>query len=169
VLAAKGAPEVGLAKHQEALAAWQALLGPTLGISALYTSLASLYHQCGQIEAGLQVLDEAFTLVHLHAERHHEPEMYRLRGELLLHPSIQDSVQAEACFQQALDCAARQHAKAWELRAALSLSQLWHEQGHHQAARRQLEPVYNWFTEGLTTPDLLEARALLDILRGLSA
>jgi predicted ATPase len=163
-LAAEGAPEAGLAKLQEALAIWQPR-GP-MGLSALYTNLASLYHQCGQIEAGLQVLDEALTFVHTRAECYYEPEVYRLRGELLLHPSIQDAEQAGACFQHARDIAARQQAKAWELRATMSLCRLWHQQGRHQAARCLLELVYNWFTEGFSTLDLLEARALLEVLRG---
>ena len=160
-LALQGAPEPGLAKFHQGLALWQAS-GTTAYLSPSYVNLADIYHQYGQIEAGLQVLDEALTIGHTHAARYYEAEAYRLRGELLLHPSIQDPEQAELCFQHARDTAARQHAKAWELRAAVSLSRLWHQQGHHQAARGQLEPVYNWFTEGLTTPDLLAARALLD-------
>jgi predicted ATPase len=84
----------------------------------------------------------------------------------LLHPSIQDAEQAEACFQHARDIAARQQAKAWELRATMSLCRLWHQQGRHQAARCQLELVYNWFTEGFSTLDLLEAQAFLEVLRG---
>ena len=163
VLAAKGAPEAGLVKLQEALMTWQAR-GP-MGLSALYTRLASLYHQCGQIEAGLRALDKASTFIHTREERHYEPEVYRLRGELLLDPSIWHPEQAESCFQQACDTAAHQHAKAWELRATMSLCRLRHHQGPHQAAHRQLERAYNWFTEGFTTQDLLEAQALLEVLR----
>ena len=69
--------------------------------------------------------------------------------------------QAEACFQQALDVARGQQAKALELRAALSLSRLWQQQGQREAARALLAPIYGWFTEGFDTPDLQEAKALL--------
>ena len=162
-LTAKGAPEAGLAKLQETLAAWQAR-GITFGLSVLYTVLAGLYLQCDQVEAGLQALDKASTFIRIHAERYYEAETYRLRGELLLHPSRDDPKQAETCFEQARDIAVRQHAKAWELRATMSLCRLWREQGRRQDARHLLEPVYNWFKEGLSTQDLLEARALLDSL-----
>ena len=69
--------------------------------------------------------------------------------------------QAEACFQQALDVARSQQAKALELRAAMSLSRLWQRQGKWDAARNLLAPIYGWFTEGFDTPDLQEAKALL--------
>jgi predicted ATPase len=72
--------------------------------------------------------------------------------------------QAEVCFQQALTVARRQQAKSWELRAALSLSQLWQRQDKHAAARALLTPLYGWFTEGFDTADLQEAKALLEEL-----
>ena len=75
-----------------------------------------------------------------------------------------DVGQAEACFQQALDVARRQQAKALELRAALSCSQLWLTQGKRDEARVLLAPIYGWFTEGFDTADLQEARALLEAL-----
>jgi predicted ATPase len=78
--------------------------------------------------------------------------------------AVPDALQAEACFQQALAVARRQQAKSWELRAALSLSRLWQQQGKRDAARALLAPIYGWFTEGFDTPDLKEAKALLDEL-----
>jgi predicted ATPase len=72
---------------------------------------------------------------------------------------------AEVCFHQALTIARRQQARSWELRAAMSLSHLWQQQGKHAAARHLLAEVYGWFTEGCDTPDLRQARALLDELR----
>ena len=74
--------------------------------------------------------------------------------------------QADACLQQALDVARRQQAKTLELRAALCLSRLWQQQGKREAAQQVLAPVYGWFTEGLDTADLQEARALLEALGG---
>jgi predicted ATPase len=71
---------------------------------------------------------------------------------------------AEACFQQALAIARRQQAKSLELRAAMSLSRLWHQQGKRDEARALLAPIYGWFTEGFDTADLQEARALLEEL-----
>jgi predicted ATPase len=92
------------------------------------------------------------------------PELYRLKGELLLQQVVPDEHQAEACFQQALDIARRQQAKSLELRAAISLSQLWQQQGKRAEAYELLAPIYYWFTEGFDTPDLQDAKALLDEL-----
>jgi predicted ATPase len=87
--------------------------------------------------------------------------LYRLKVALLLQLPILDAHQAEACFQQALDVARSQQAKALELRAAMSLSRLWQRQGSWDAACTLLAPIYGWFTEGFNTPDLQEAMALL--------
>jgi predicted ATPase len=87
--------------------------------------------------------------------------VYRLQGEFLLRQAVPDAVQAEACFQQALALARRQQAKSWELRAAMSLSRLWQQQGKRQEAYDLLAPIYHWFTEGFDTADLQDARALL--------
>jgi predicted ATPase len=72
---------------------------------------------------------------------------------------------AEACFQRALAVARRQTAKSWELRAAMSLSRLWQQQGKRDEARQLLAESYGWFTEEFDTADLQDARALLDALR----
>src|SRR5215471_6291572 len=85
---------------------------------------AEAYGQAGQPEAGLTCLAEAVTRVEATEERWWEAEAHRLQGELLLRLPLPDIPQAEACFQQALDVARRQQAKALELRAALSLSRL---------------------------------------------
>ena len=103
-------------------------------------------------------------LVETTGYRHYEAEAYRIKGELLLRQAVPNAPQAAACFQQALTIARCQQAKAWELRAAMSLSRLWQHQGQRTAARALLAPLYGWFTEGFDTPDLLEARGLLDAL-----
>jgi predicted ATPase len=104
------------------------------------------------------------VLVETTGERWYEAELYRLRGELLLQHAIAESEEAEACFQQALTIAHRQQAKSWELRAAMSLSRLWQQQGKRAAAHELLAPIYGWFTEGFDTADLQEAKALLEEL-----
>jgi predicted ATPase len=62
--------------------------------------------------------------------------------------------------------ARRQCARLWELRAACSLGRLWRDQGKHNRASDLLGPIYAWFAEGFDTPDLKEAKALLDALSG---
>jgi len=92
--------------------------------------------------------------------------LYRLRGELLLQHAVAQPGEAEACFQQALAIARRQQAKSLELRAATSLARLWQQQGQRTAAYTLLAPIYGWFTEGLDTADLEDARVLLEELGG---
>ena len=115
----------------------------------------------GQAEEGLHVLAEMRAVINHSGERYYEAEAYRLQGELLLQLTPLDAPQAEACFQEALAIARRQQAKFWELRAAMSLSRLWQRQGRRAAARALLAEGYGWFTEGLDTPDIEEARVLL--------
>ena len=125
---------------------------------------AEVSGQAGQPEAGLSVLAEALTLVEATEERWWEAEVYRLKGALLRQLPLPDVGQVAACFQQALDVAQCQQAKALELRAALSLARLWQGQGKRAAARQLLTEIYGWFTEGFDTVDLREAKALLEEL-----
>ena len=93
-----------------------------------------------------------------------DAEIHRLRGELtgrLPHP---DPAKAEDSFRTALAIAREQGARGYELRAAVSLARLRRDYGRNAEARDLLTPVYGWFTEGFDTPDLKEARALLDEL-----
>jgi predicted ATPase len=141
-------------------------LGPEVAYSYWLILLAESYAQVGQPEAGLSVLTEAKSVVATTEARWWEAEISRLQGDLLLHLPSPDACQAEAFFHQALDLARRQQAKALELRAAMSLSQLWQRQGKGQEARQILAEVYGWFTEGFDTADLQTAKALL---QGLSS
>ena len=118
----------------------------------------------GQPEAGLLALAEALTLVDTTGERWYEPELYRLKGELLLQQSSDNQADAATCFHHALDIACHQQAKSFELRTATSLARLWQQQGKRQEAYDLLAPVYGWFTEGFDTADLQEAKALLEAL-----
>jgi predicted ATPase len=118
----------------------------------------------GHPEDGLQALAEAHALVEQHDERGWEAEIYRLRGVLLLRQPGTPQAEAEAWLQRALDVARRQEAKSLELRAAMSLSRLWQQQGKRAEAYEFLAPIYGWFTEGFDTADLQEAKALLDEL-----
>ena len=111
--------------------------------------------------AGLRAATEALALVEQHDERYYEAELHRLKGALLLTQSSDHAAEAEACFHQAIDVARHQHAKSWELRTATSLARLWQSQNKRQDAYDLLAPVYEWFTEGFDTADLVESKALL--------
>ena len=115
-----------------------------------------------QSEIASSPLAEALARVDTTGERVYEAELYRLKGELLLQQARPDVLQAERCFQKALAIVRRRQAKSWELRAAVSLSRLWQRQGRLTAAYKVLAEVYNRFTEGLDTADLLAAKALRD-------
>jgi predicted ATPase len=126
--------------------------------------LATAHASLGEPEVGLGLLSEAILTVERTRERLFEAELHRLRAELLL--TLGNKSDAEAALQQALMIARAQQARMWELRAATSLARLRRDQGRHAEARDLLAPVYAWFTEGFDTPDLKEAKALLDKLDG---
>jgi predicted ATPase len=162
-LAMQGQGEEGIVQVRQGIAAWQAARA-VIAVPFLYTLLAEVCARLDHPEDGLQALAEAHALVEQHEERWWEAEVCRLRGVLLLRQPGTPQEEAETCFCQALDVARRQQAKSLELRAAMSLSRLWQCQGKRAEARQLLAPLYGWFTEGFDTPDLQEARTLLDEL-----
>jgi predicted ATPase len=162
-LAEQGQSVEGIAQMRQGIAAWRAT-GAELQRPYYLALLAEAHGKAGQADEGLRVLAEALSAVHTTGERQHEAEIYRLKGELLLQQDVPDEQEAESCFRQAVDVAHQQQAKSFELRAAMSLSRLWQQQGKCAEARQLLEPIYGWFTEGFNTTDLLEARALLEEL-----
>jgi predicted ATPase len=99
----------------------------------------------------------------------YEAEIHRLKGELTLRSQVQSpkskAEAAEGYFLKAIAIARRQNAKSLELRAVMSLAQLWQRQGKRAQARRRLQEIYSWFTEGFATADLKAAK---DFLRELA-
>ena len=158
-LTAQGEGAEGIAQIHQGLVARSAL-GSEIQRPYLFSLLAEAYGKVGQPEEGLTVLVEALALV----SRHWEAELHRRKGELLLIQQGQKVGEAEECFRQALDIARRQQAKSLELRAAMSLSRLWQQQGKQEEARQMLADIYGWFTEGFDTADLQEAKTLLEEL-----
>jgi predicted ATPase len=126
------------------------------------TLLAGACEIAGQIEESLTLLDDALQIVERTGERWFAAEVNRYKGQLMLRQGHSEA--AEELYRKALSIAAEQEAKLWELRAAASLARLWRDQGRRAEARDLLAPVYDWFTEGFDTPDLKEAKALLDEL-----
>jgi predicted ATPase len=126
------------------------------------TLLAGACRAAGQRQSALEHLAEARGLAEETGARHFQAETLRLTGDVLL--ATGDAAAAEASYREAIAIAQQQSAKLWELRAAMSLARLWHDQGKRAAARDLLAPVYGWFTEGFGTPVLQDAKALLDEL-----
>ena len=162
-LAHQGQAKEGIAQMSQGLRAFRAT-GAEIVRQYILALLAEAYGILRQSETGLTVLAEALTLADTTGERWYESELYRLKGELLLQQSSDNSTEAEVCFHHAISIAQSQQAKSWELRAATSLARLWDQQGKRQEAHDLLAPVYEWFTEGFDTADLQEAKALLDAL-----
>jgi predicted ATPase len=160
-LAELGRVQEGMAQMREGMAARQSI-GARCYSSGMLGALAGAQAKAGQPEEGLTTLAEALALVEETDERYCEAELYRLKGESLLAQGDDDG--AEASLQKAVEVARRQSAKSWELRATTSLARLWQKQGQTDEARRVLMQIYGWFTEGFDTPDLKEAKALLDEL-----
>jgi predicted ATPase len=160
-MAALGREQQGIAQLTHGLSAFRAT-GANLAFPLCLTLLADAYGKAHQPKQGLIQLSEAERLVEATEERWAEAEMYRVRGELLI--AMEDFDAAEASFRRAATVAQHQSAKLFELRAATSLARLWRDQGRHAEARDLLAPIYGWFTEGFDTPDLKEAKALLDEL-----
>jgi predicted ATPase len=162
-LAHQGQAQEGVEQINQGLRAFRATEAE-LWRPYLLALLAEAYGTIGEPETGLTVLTEALTLADTTGERRYEPELYRLKGELLLQQNSDNQAEAETCFHHALDLARNQQAKSFELRTATSLARLWQQQGKCDEARQVLGDVYGWFTEGFDTPDLKDAKALLDAL-----
>jgi len=160
---ALGQREEQIAQIRQELAAVRET-GSRLWEPYLLALLADVYAQEGQVEAGLATVAEALAAARTTGERWGEAELYRLRGSLLLQQPGTPPAEVETWLQQALDVARRQEARSLELRAAMSLSRLWHQQGKRQEARDLLVDVYAWFTDGVDTADLQEANMLLEKL-----
>ena len=158
-----GSTEEGVGQIREAIAALSA------GPGELWRTyhLAQLAEACGKadrIAEGLAAIAEALDLVQQNGERWWEAEILRLQGELLLGQNNSGVVEAESCFEHAIQVALEQGAKSLELRAVMSLSRLWQSQGKEQQAHPFLAQIYGQFTEGFDTADLKDAKALLDEL-----
>jgi predicted ATPase len=123
--------------------------------------LAEAYIRNEQPDEAMSVLSDAFAMVRHPRTFFYEAELYRLRGNALRKAGGAPLQDAEACFQQALEAARRYATPALELRAAVSLARLWRDRGKHGQGRELLIDVSAKFTEGMTTGDLVEARAII--------
>ena len=162
-LTCAGEPERGIDQMKQGLTIYRT----TAAENWVPYFLALLADTCRELHRpaeGLGLLADALESVRRTGERWFEAELYRLRGETLLHIAA-GAVEAEESFRRAISVAREQGAAWWELRAATSLARLWAERGRRAQARDLLAPIYGWFTEGFDTADLKDAKALLDELR----
>ena len=115
----------------------------------------------GQTEQAYSVLTKELERVRDTGVRYYEAELHRIKGEVLWRHSASSQEEAETCFHTAVDLSHDQGAKSLQLRAIMSLSDLWRQQGKKAQARQMLQEIYGWFTEGFDTADLKEAKELL--------
>lgn len=171
-LAQAGDPAAGIGLMLYGLDANRTAVGEESGLHC-FAQLAEAYHRANRPAEGLALLAKALDVSDKNKLRHWpqwQAELYRLQGELYLLQqgdaplAAATSAQIAACFQQAIALAQAQQAKATELRATLSLSRFHLRQGQPAAAYEPLAAIYQWFTEGRDTADLLEAKALLAAL-----
>jgi hypothetical protein len=127
--------------------------------------LAEIQAETGDPESGLSTIDAALKEVNDVAGHAWEAELRRLRGDIVLMMRPSAIVEAGPCYDDAIAIARHQCAHSLQLRAAMSQARLLRGQGRAEEAGRQLASIFDWFTEGLDTRDLTEARALLDALR----
>ena len=139
--------------------------GYQFGITALFILLCEALLLRRQFDTVTEVIEEGFSKCSLNTERLFEAELYRLKARvLLLGKESNASIHLQSLLDKALTVARSQSARSLELRAARDLADFWRDQGRLNEARDLLGPVYAWFTEGLGTPDLKEAKALLEEL-----
>ena len=157
----------GIAEMREGIAAQGP--GPEIWQSYFHGLLADALGMLGQPREALAALDDAFAAMERSQQRVVDAELYRMRGELELLASREQSpavteagrLEADRWFQKAIEVARRCQARSFELRAAMSLARLWAGQGRRAQARRVLGDAYASFTEGFESADLREAKALL--------
>jgi predicted ATPase/DNA-binding response OmpR family regulator/class 3 adenylate cyclase len=118
----------------------------------------------GAVAEGLRALAAALAAAEASGTHWADAEVHRLRGDLLGRLPSNDWTEIEGCFRMALAVAREQGTRGFELRAATSLARLLGAQQRQAEARELLAPIYGWFTEGFDTPDLQEAKALLETL-----
>jgi predicted ATPase len=159
----QGQGEEALPLLLKGLSAFRAT-GAEVRAPAYLALLGDAYTQSARFEEAHKALNEGLEVAEKNDDRCHEAELHRLKGELLLAESPDHFPAAEDCFRRAAATALRQGSKGWELRATLSLARLWQRLGRRDDAHAALAVVYGTYTEGFTTPDLVEARALLEAL-----
>jgi predicted ATPase len=155
-----GELEQGVALMEQGLALYSAVR--QINRPHMLAVLASAKADLGKPDEGSELLEEALASIEVSGERWWLAELHRVRGRLLVAPGQHD--EREACFRRAIEVSSGQRARVLELRAATSLARLWSDQGRNAEARDLLAPIYGWFTEGFDTPDLKEAKILLDAL-----
>jgi predicted ATPase len=160
-MAQEGPLEDGIARLRAGLKALRSTGGEVL-MPYFLGLLAQALTSAERNEEALDVLAESEAALDESGEAWWQAELYRLKGEFLLRADATNERGAEEFFRKAMATARSQSAKSLELRAAMSLGRVLLRRGEQTEAKHLLAGVYGWFTEGFNTPDLQEAKALID-------
>jgi adenylate cyclase len=163
VLGQRGHPDEAIPMLERAIVLWRDT-GMLIHDPEFYGILAELYAQIGKPAYGLELLDDAIISMEKGSEWYHEAEVYRIRGDLLLLEDKNNIEAAEKAYIKSVSAAKRLKAKSCELRTAMNIYKMWQKHGHTKKlhdAYTHLESIYDWFTEGFDTCDLLEAKAII--------
>ena len=158
---ATGGEVSGLEQFARAAAAYLSG-GSRLFMPLLMTEQAKQLLRLGRAGDARIAIRDANAIMEATDERWAVAELHRVEGDL--HLAQAQRAGAEACYDRAITVARDQGATAWQLRAAVSLASLWAEHGERQQALDLLSQVYESFTEGFDSPDLTDAKALLEAL-----
>ncbi len=158
----EGRVKEGVRQMQQALAGLRAT-GTETCLTRLNCRMAEACETAGEYAEAAAAIQVATEVMEEYDERYMEAEIQRHRGNLAL-LQTGDAGKAAADFEQAIAVARRRQARSLELRAVTSLARLWQSQGKSVLARERLGEVYGWFTEGFETPDLQDAKVLLESL-----
>jgi len=167
----EGSCEVGLGQVEEGMRLMLVALEQMKQLGALkrrtpglIAHLADALRGCGRADEGLELLaaspDRAPG-----STRSRFAEVYRIEGDLHVDKSRPDLPAAESCYRQAIAIAVGDGSRMRQLRASTRLAQLWRTQGKADEAYSLLRPLYDSFSEGFGTPDLMDARTVLEELR----
>jgi class 3 adenylate cyclase/predicted ATPase len=161
VRVSRGDVKTGVRQAEAALDTLKSVPSRRFHLPIRMSIVGSAKAAAGDVEGALAIFESALDATTSTGEIWYEPETFRLKAEALLALPNPRMDEAEQSLMAAIASAQKQDAKFWELRAAKVLARLWARQGRRAEARELLAPVYHWFTEGLSTPDLKDAAVLL--------
>jgi predicted ATPase/class 3 adenylate cyclase len=163
-MACQGEADEGIEKLDEGLAAWRKT-GARLWLPIFLALKAEAHAKVGRSDTALNIIEEALAISDETGERWALAEVLRIKASLLQAAGRAAADEIEKLLLESLKTGQHQQALSWQLRTACDLSRLWQEQGRNDEALTLLQSIYNKFTEGFGTPDLIQAEALLKDLR----
>jgi predicted ATPase len=164
IKAMEGRPEEGIPELEEGFEQWICKHGGRVTHSLYCVMMAEALQCAGLWEKGLSIVENGLAVIRQCHEHCYEPELHRLKGELLCEFADGRKGEAEDAFEIALQTSRAQGEKILELRGAVSLARFWQESGRKAEALALLNGVCQGFSEGLDIPDLLGAKALIESL-----